>query len=65
MQCTKFTDDCSTKHVFGVIISYDSVVDKRLLDFLEALTVFSPVTGSSCIFIIYCSFTGVDLDLRR
>ena len=38
-------EECATKRVFGVIISYDNVVCKCLLDLLAGLTVFSLVTG--------------------
>ena len=41
-----------TKRVFGVIIWYDNVIAKGLLDFLAGLTFFSPITGSSYILII-------------
>ena len=43
-----------------MIIFYDNVVGKSLLDFLAGLIVFFLVTGSSYIFII-CSFTGIDI----
>ena len=46
------TEECATKRVLDVIISYDNVVGKCLLDFLAGLTVFSLVTGLPCILII-------------
>ena len=46
------TEECKTKRVFVVIISYDNDVGKRLLDVLAGLTVFSLVTGLSYILII-------------
>ena len=46
------TEKCATKRIFGVIILYDNVVGKRLLDFLAGLTVFPLVTDLSYILII-------------
>ena len=50
--CINQTEECATKRVFGVIISHDNVVGKRLLDILAGLTIFSLVTGFSYILII-------------
>ena len=46
------TEKCATKRVFGVIISYENVLGKRLLDFLASSTVFSLLTVLSYILII-------------
>ena len=40
------TEECATKRVFGVIIWYDNVVGKRLLDFFAG-SAFSQVAGLS------------------
>ena len=46
------TEECVTKRVFDVMISYDNFVGKWLLDFLADLAGFL----SSCRFILYFAF---------
>ena len=52
------TEECATKRIFGVMISNDSIVCKRLPgDFLAGLTVFSLATSLFyiLIFVLYRS----------
>ena len=46
------TEECAMKRVFGVMIWYNNVGGKRLVDFLAGLTVFSPITGLSYVLIV-------------
>ena len=45
------TEQCATKRVFGVMIWYNNVVGKRLLDFFAG-SVFSLVAGLSYVLIV-------------